>query len=264
MFTKIHFIAINFGTLTSKLFMMWNRNKRKPHAHPQNPLLLVMCVFMATTPAQMRQNDKSAVPDVSGLRVPEAAATVVDSRLRQATGQVEVWVQLVDAPLAAAAAAADGRATTDSTEARPQRRRQLKLDRAAQRDYLRGLAFKQDEVMSRIRGLGGRELGRVRKAHNAVAVSIDASQIEAVGALPGVRAVRPVVQYQLDLSETVSYIGASAVQAAGVDGTGVKVAVLDTGIDYTHRNLGGEGTTAAYEAAYGTSASDPRNNVNLR
>ncbi|MBA3438915.1 MAG: hypothetical protein H0T92_03485, partial [Pyrinomonadaceae bacterium] len=52
---------------------------------------------MATTPAQMRQNDKSAVPDVSGLRVPEAAATVVDSRLRQATGQVEVWVQLVDA-----------------------------------------------------------------------------------------------------------------------------------------------------------------------
>jgi len=203
MFTRLLFIAINFGTLTSKLFMVWNRNKRKPHAHPQNPLLFVLCVFMATTPAQMRQSDKSAVPDVSGLRVPEAAAaTVVDSRLRQATGQVEVWVQLVDAPLAVAAAA-DGRAPTDSREARPQRRRQLKLDRAAQRDYLRELAFKQDEVMSRIRGLGGRELGRVRKAHNAVAVSIDASQIEAVGALPGVRAVRPVVRYQLDLSETV-------------------------------------------------------------
>jgi hypothetical protein len=35
--------------------------------------------------------------------------------------------------------------------------------------------------------------------------------------------------------------------------------VLDSGIDYTHRNLGGPGTLEAYEAAWGTSPSDPRN-----
>jgi minor extracellular serine protease Vpr len=55
----------------------------------------------------------------------------------------------------------------------------------------------------------------------------------------------------------VPWVGANLAQAAGVTGKGVRVAVLDTGIDYTHRNLGGPGTVAAYEAAYGTST-NPR------
>ncbi|MEJ1964187.1 MAG: hypothetical protein WDO56_22635 [Gammaproteobacteria bacterium] len=48
-------------------------------------------------------------------------------------------------------------------------------------------------------------------------------------------------------------------QAAGITGKGVKIAVLDSGIDYTHRNLGGRGTVAAYEAAYGKGPTDSRN-----
>src|SRR5207244_9131067 len=39
---------------------------------------------------------------------------------------------------------------------------------------------------------------------------------------------------------------------------GVRVAVLDTGIDYTHKFFGGPGTAAAYQAAYGTSTADSR------
>jgi subtilisin family serine protease len=90
-------------------------------------------------------------------------------------------------------------------------------------------------------------------------VRIDASQLTQIAALPGVASVRPVIHYELALGETVPYVGASAVQARGFDGTGVKVAVLDSGVDYTHRNLGGPGTTEAYVAAYGSAPSDPRN-----
>ena len=102
-------------------------------------------------------------------------------------------------------------------------------------------------------------LGSVQKALNAVMLEVDASAVKALAADPLVRSVRPVVDYQLDLAETVPYIGAAAVQNSGYDGQGVRVAVLDSGIDYTHANLGGIGTTEAYTEAYGTSNSDPRN-----
>ena len=51
----------------------------------------------------------------------------------------------------------------------------------------------------------------------------------------------------MDLSETVPYIGAKAVQDAGVTGKGIKVALIDSGIDYTHAAFGGGGA-AAYAA----------------
>jgi minor extracellular serine protease Vpr len=44
----------------------------------------------------------------------------------------------------------------------------------------------------------------------------------------------------------VPYIGASAVQDFGFTGSGIKVAVLDSGIDYTHAALGGSGDPADY------------------
>ena len=36
---------------------------------------------------------------------------------------------------------------------------------------------------------------------------------------------------------------------AGLHGEGIKVAVIDTGIDYTHANFGGPGTVAAFNTA---------------
>lgn len=89
---------------------------------------------------------------------------------------------------------------------------------------------------------------------NAVIVRVDNSILDELGAHSDVVRVAPVGNYELDLSETVPYIGATAVQEeSGYDGTDITVAVLDSGIDYTHLNLGGLGTSAAYEAAYGTS-----------
>ena len=40
----------------------------------------------------------------------------------------------------------------------------------------------------------------------------------------------------------------------GVHGEGIKVAIIDTGIDYTHANFGGPGTVAAFDAAAASSA----------
>jgi len=123
------------------------------------------------------------------------------------------------------------------------------------------LRNEQANLLDRIRALdpNARVVASTQVVLNAVFVEVDAAVLPKLAMDKDVMRVAPVGNYQLDLSETVPYIGAAAVQAKGVTGRGIKVAVLDSGIDYTHRNLGGPGTLEAYEAAYGTSTDDPRN-----
>ena len=192
------------------------------------------------------------------VAVPDSAATSrIDARLRGAQGQVRVWVSLEQNAVAAQRATlADADASLASDRVSIKSAASLRAGVLAHRQRIHEA---QSGLASQLASLGAKELARVQTAHNAIAVSVDAAQIERVAALAGVAKVRPVVDYQLDLSATVPYVGATAVQARGVDGTGVTVAVLDSGIDYTHRNLGGEGTAPAYAAAYGNSPSDPKN-----
>lgn len=202
-------------------------------------LMLVMVVPAGAAPAA-----QEIVLDPA-LQLSEPVAAV-DEALAQVTGEVEVVVQLDRAPLAVANGANAAKIGG-------------LLNPGQQRRYTSDLNTQQDATMRQISALGGVETGRVFIAYNALIVRIDALQLPEVATLPGVISIRPVVDYELDLSDTVPYIGASSVQASGFDGSGVTVAVLDSGIDYTHYNLGGEGTLAAYEAAYGVDIFDPRN-----
>ena len=185
--------------------------------------------------------------DITNLQIPaDASVTVPGPSLIAARGETEVWVKLVDQPLAV-------------VQGQNARKIGGKLDGAGQRAYLQQLGQKQDALANQIRNLGGREIGRVSKGYNAIAIAIDGSRLGDVAALPGIASIRPVRNYALDLSAVRSYIGAVDVENAGFDGTGVIVGMLDTGVDYTHKDLGGPGTLAAYTAAYGTSTTDPRN-----
>jgi len=93
-----------------------------------------------------------------------------------------------------------------------------------------------------------RLLAQVQVVLNAVFVEVDAAALPTLAQDPRVVRIAPVGNYEIDLSETVPYIGASTVQAAGYTGKGIKVAVLDSGIDYTHIKLGGSGNPADFAA----------------
>lgn len=93
-----------------------------------------------------------------------------------------------------------------------------------------------------------RELARVQLVLNAVFLEIDAAALPDLAQDPDVLRITPVANYEMDLSDTVPYIGASAVHGMGYDGTGVRVAVLDSGIDYYHAAFGGSGNPADYAA----------------
>jgi subtilisin family serine protease len=180
----------------------------------------------------------------------------IDRRLQGAKGPIDVWVT-IDAPSMAAQqtklanAAGVEKANKLSASA-------SKTAVAESLEKYRGeLGAQQSKVAVSLASVGAEELARVQVAHNAIAVRVDASQLEQIALIPGVAKVRPVLNYEMSLSETVPYVGGTAVQQSGKDGTGVTVAVLDSGIDYTHRNLGGAGTLAAYAAAHGGPAGDP-------
>ena len=199
-------------------------------------LSLVLTLGMVSTAfAQEGVDPGIPVVDVSELGfLDEGEVTGVAPELFGATGEVQVVVRLTDIPLALAVG---GNAKQKGSALKPNQ----------QKDYLRSLGQKQEALLSQVSAMGGKELGRVSKALNAVIVSVDASRLADIAALPNVASIRPVINYEVDLSETVPYIGAAAVQTAGVDGTGVRVAVLDSGIDYTHNNLGGSGIVADFD-----------------
>jgi len=117
----------------------------------------------------------------------------------------------------------------------------------------------QDRFMSRVSKMApeSKSMARVQLLINAVFMDVDASKIDEISKDQDVYSVHRVRDYQMDLSETVPYIGAQLAQDSGFDGTNIKVAVLDSGIDYTHAAFGGGGTLADYEAAWGTFIGDP-------
>ncbi len=192
-------------------------------------------------------------------------AAVLDPRLIKTSGPQRVWVTLSE-PSIAAFKATRMRALGVPMQARslgvkPDARALSAAEQAGKSEltaHRQGVLARQNEIAGQMRSLGARELARVHLAHNAVAVSVDASALASIASLPGVIKVRPVIDYEVALDQVVPYVGGKAAQAAGRTGKGVRIAVIDSGIDYTHRNFGGAGTREAYVAAQGGDRNDPK------
>ncbi|WP_078944673.1 S8 family serine peptidase [Streptomyces flavochromogenes] len=114
-------------------------------------------------------------------------------------------------------------------------------------DARRALAARQDAFVGTVRDAGlhpasPRKLGLLV---NAVAMTVPASETARLAALPGVTAVRPDTRIQVRTDTSVPLTGAPEVwkredpAGAKATGKGTVVAVLDSGVDYGHPDLGG-------------------------
>jgi minor extracellular serine protease Vpr len=117
------------------------------------------------------------------------------------------------------------------------------------------LSRKQDALVPAIEAVGGKVLARFQHAINGIKVQATADQIKSLAALPGVVQVKEVRTYSLRNAHSVPFIGAPLVWQGppGLHGEHVRVAVIDTGVDYTHANFGGPGTVAAWQTAFANS-----------
>ncbi len=84
---------------------------------------------------------------------------------------------------------------------------------------------------------------------NGFSVKASKAEVDKLRTLPGVTAIYPVFPVALpdrtvepQLKYSLPMIGADLAQVEGYSGDGIKVGVIDTGIDYNHPDLGGSGT----------------------
>ena len=108
---------------------------------------------------------------------------------------------------------------------------------------------------------GGKVLAHYHDAMNGIKVEIARGEVAGLSNLPGVVQVVGVPKYNINNAVSVPFIGAPAVWQGvpGFRGEHVKIAIIDTGVDYTHANFGGPGTVAAFTAAAAasTAPADP-------
>jgi minor extracellular serine protease Vpr len=116
------------------------------------------------------------------------------------------------------------------------------------------LQAKQDALKGQIQALGGTVVGDFQYAYSGIKVQVARTQVTALSKLPGVIGVHAINPIERDNVRGVPLIEAPEVWGGvpGLHGEGMKVAIIDTGVDYTHANFGGVGTPEAFDAADAT------------
>lgn len=175
--------------------------------------------------------DAGQIKDILKQRAKLAEFPVLDQSLqRSAGGPTRVIVELSTEPVALAKglSSIQGQSFSSSAEAKVEAQVQLE-----QQTFIRSLSTKNitHEISE-----------QYSYAFNGVSMEIDGSKIEALLDLPGVLGVYPDLEVTVGpkgevnpyMKDTGPFIGAPEVWDLGYTGKGIKVGVIDTGIDYVH------------------------------
>jgi subtilisin family serine protease len=173
-------------------------------------------------------------PDFSGMQVqrPPHLDRAAPSR------STNVVIELADEPTTVLFA----RANTG--------RSSLQAATAAAQNQLARIERAQQQLLAPLARLGARVLYRNQRVYNGIAAVVDNDKLAELARLPGVKAIRPLITKKLDLSSSVPLIGAPQLWNSGgpnVTGQGLKIGIIDTGIDYLHTGFNGSGAEADYD-----------------
>ena len=100
---------------------------------------------------------------------------------------------------------------------------------------------------------GGQIIFRTKTAYNGMSLYVRRGQIAELAKLPGVKAVHLQTPKFQTAATDIDFLGARSAWTKttinapfGVHGENIKIAIIDSGLDYIHTNFGGPGTAAAY------------------
>lgn len=154
-----------------------------------------------------------------------------------------VFVELADPPVAVRLAA--------------ERAAGRDLSGTEQKEWVARLTARQAALEPALVTLGADVVWRYQRVLNGLQVRVPEGTVSRLLELDGVVAVRPVLEVRPTIEHTVPFIGAAALAAdLGLDGSGIDIGVVDSGVDYLHQAFGGPGTAAAYQANDPTTIAD--------
>jgi hypothetical protein len=139
--------------------------------------------------------------------------------------------------------------TAPGSQAILQSSKKVEIGSAAKNEvksHVQKLKQAQEGILPSLKGaqIGGQVLYSVQRVYNGIAVIVSPKKISEISKLPGVKAVhilRP--QYPSATFSDIDFLGTRPLwtNGTGVLGTDIKVADIDSGLDYVHTNFGGLG-----------------------
>jgi len=106
-------------------------------------------------------------------------------------------------------------------------------------------------MQGQLQALGAEVTGRFLRLANALRVRVAEDRLPQLAALPGVKRVERAPLYRRHLTTSVPFVGAPSVWSSWpgtADGRGVRIGIIDSGIDYTHADFGGSGKAEDFAA----------------
>jgi subtilisin family serine protease len=225
-------------------------------AHVARALRSSLVLILAAATATLSLAAPAAAASAPGDLLPgrevalPGALAPTDAYIHTADGRVQVLVELANMPAARAWAAALANPRGTKTQA-------LASARAAAKATMAAIAYEQQTVAGMIAARSdwrATEVYRVGRALNAISYYVAPAAVDALRQLPGVRAVHLVAAEYPSNFTSVPFVGAPQLWGntlslpSNITGTGVRIGIIDTGIDYQHPMFGGSGLLADYKA----------------
>src|SRR4051794_4014652 len=159
-------------------------------------------------------------------------------------GQIAVMVEMNELPAARVYANVLAKRTPGNAASAADRRSAVQEAAAAAKLQVARVRDEQAAVATRLSAAapGAVELYRVQKVFNGIALLVSIDQVAPLRAMSGVRSVHPIEMDVPTNSTSVPFLGTpqvwDAISSLGLglnaDGTGIRIGIIDTGIDYLH------------------------------
>jgi subtilisin family serine protease len=150
-------------------------------------------------------------------------------RLGNVQGKLGIVIELEDTPSALVYAENQGKSSAQLA--------------AVTRNQTSMILGKQTDLMQSLKqqGIKAQELYRTQKVFNGIWLKVDSADIQKLSKMAGIKAIYPMIPKEIDHTTSVPLIGAPEIWAGlgEYQGEGVKIGIIDTGVDYKHTMFGG-------------------------